>query len=102
MTEQEIKTWLLTHAGVENEYNRNLIYNTLCTGNHLQVSDKVLYISAHLFKGESKTTRTAHHGYWDGEKGIFQGGKLIVRDKKWLIPINGTSQEQFYTKELQR
>jgi hypothetical protein len=29
MTEEEIKTWLLTHAGVESEYNRSLIYNTL-------------------------------------------------------------------------
>ncbi len=28
-TKEEILTWLLTHAGVESEYNRNLIYNTL-------------------------------------------------------------------------
>jgi len=28
MNKEEFKTWLLTHAGVESEYNRNLITNT--------------------------------------------------------------------------
>jgi len=68
----------------------------------MKKGDKVLFISAHLFKDQKRTTRTAHHGYWDGEKAIFQNSKLIVRKKEWLIPINGTSHEQFCTKELQR
>lgn len=26
-------------------------------------------------------------GYWDGEKAIFDDGKLIVRKKEWLFKI---------------
>lgn len=64
MKEEEIKTWLLTHAGVESEYNRNLIYNTLKDEFSSKPANKNLVLSG-VSGSEirlNSNSITLHHG----------------------------------------
>lgn len=39
MSKEETISWLLTHAGVESDYNRELIYNTLVLPNEIKFNE---------------------------------------------------------------
>jgi len=48
-------------------------------------NDKIGYITTERFN--NKPVKVFYTGYWDGEKGILNNGKLIVRKKEWLFEI---------------
>lgn len=50
--EEKIKIWLLTHVGIESEYNRNLIYNTLCKPRKLTSAEVFQWLNDQKYQTE--------------------------------------------------
>jgi hypothetical protein len=77
-TKEEILSWLLTHAGVESEYNRNLIYNTL-VANQFELTDEEIKESIPYPKAISKHQTDQNIGWIHALKFYRERLKSLIK-----------------------